>query len=207
LLIFGLQSLLNEAKAQYGRDVAVDTLASTVLIHPPVAAPGERSVLFTREHTYRPNYTRGDQLARDFIVMTIGKDGIMRPFKPGSEGKRNEDWFTWRNDVLAPYSGTVAHVQQHDSTNQPGRLNSAAQHGQIQFKNEEDVVVSYVHLREIKVKEGQRVKVGEVVAKAGNNGSSIAPHVHVGAWKDNMPLQIQVDLYAKERYSGEEDKE
>jgi hypothetical protein len=177
-----------------------DTLTSSILIHPPVATDGgNRSVLFTREHTYRPQYILGDQLARDFIVMTIGDDGIMRPFNPGSEGRRNEDWYTWRQEVLAPFDGTVTQVQPPDSTNQPGRLNADAQHGEIDFENEDGVVVHYVHVREIDVEEGQRVQAGEVVAKVGNNGSSIAPHLHVGAWEGNVPLQVQVDLYARER--------
>lgn len=57
----------------------------------------------------------------------------------------------------------------------------------------------YAHVREIKVEEGQQVKAGEVVARVGNNGNSRSPHVHVGAWQDETPLQIQVDLYAAER--------
>lgn len=188
------------AQSQLGLDVEDDTLTNTVLIHSPVATPEDRStVLFTREHTYRSHYTKGDQLARDFIVMKIGDDGIMRPFNPGSEGRRNEDWYTWRQDVLAPFDGTVTQVQLPDSTNQPGRLNADAQHGEIDFESEDGVVVHYVHVREIDVEEGQRVEAGEVVAKVGNNGSSIAPHLHVGAWKDSTPLQIQRDLYGEKR--------
>jgi hypothetical protein len=200
LAMFGIQFTdAGEARAQRGLDVENDTLTSSILIHPPVAASENRSVLFTREHTYRQHYIKGDQLARDFIVMRIGEDGIMRPFKPESGGKENEDWFTWRRDVLAPFDGTVAQVQQSDSTNQPGTLNADAQHGEIDFENEDGVVVHYVHVREVEVEEGQRVEAGEVVAKVGNNGSSIAPHVHVGAWEGDTPLQIQMDLYAKER--------
>jgi len=200
LAIFGIQlTTIGEARAQRGLDVEDDTLTSSILIHPPVAAPESGSVLFTREHTYREYYIKGDQLARDFIVMRIGEDGIMRPFKPESGGKENEDWFTWRRDVLAPFDGTVTQVQQPDSTNRPGTLNADAQHGEIRFVNERGVVVSYVHVREIEVEEDQRVEAGEAVAKAGNNGSSIAPHVHIGAWEGDTPLQIQTDLYAKER--------
>jgi hypothetical protein len=189
-----------EARAQRGLDVEDDTLTHTVLIHPPVAVSGGRSVLFTREHTHAASYDIGDQLARDFIVMQIGDDGIMRPFEPGTGGERNEDWFTWRKDVLAPFGGTVTQVQLPEKTNQPGHLDAEARHGEIHFEDEDGVVVSYIHLREIRVEEGQQVEAGEVVARAGNNGSSIAPHVHVGAWEGATPLQIQVDLHAKRRF-------
>ena len=37
---------------------------------------------------------------------------------------------------------------------------------------------------------------GQVVAKVGNNGYSRHPHIHIGAWKGNEPLQIRFDLRA-----------
>ena len=50
----------------------------------------------------------------------------------------------------------------------------------------------------------------------GNNGNSRAPHVHVGAWAGEPdllgaktgaePLQIQVDLYAGERFDEDMDE-
>ena len=209
-LFFALTALVVQpatsiAQPQLGLDVEDDTLTRTVLIHSPVETPKDRSVvLFTREHTYRPQYRKGDQLARDFIVMRIGDDGIMRPFKPETGGERNEDWYTWRENVMAPFDGTVTLVQHPDSTNKPGRLNREAQHGEIHFEDEDGVIVSFVHVREIVVTEGQRVEAGEVVAKVGNNGSSIAPHLHVGAWKDSTPLQIQRRLYEENRFSKKE---
>ena len=47
---------------------------------------------------------------------------------------------------------------------------------------------------DLSVKEGDTVKAGDIVAKVGNNGFSRNPHIHVGAWKGNTPLQIRFDL-------------
>ena len=80
----------------------------------------------------------------------------------------------------------------------------------IIFEDEEDsITVGYAHVREIEVEEGDTVGRGDVVGKVGNNGTSRAPHVHIGAWagepdllgaeSEAEPLQVQVDLYAKER--------
>lgn len=54
----------------------------------------------------------------------------------------------------------------------------------------------YVHVREIAVREGDSVSAGDVVPRLGNNGSSRVPRGHVGAWRDQMPLQIRFDLGA-----------
>ncbi|WP_147302681.1 M23 family metallopeptidase [Thalassotalea euphylliae] len=48
-------------------------------------------------------------------------------------------------------------------------------------------------------------QAGESIAKVGNNGYSCNPHIHVGAWKDNLPLQIRFDqktLELKDRNSA-----
>ena len=200
LLLWGICSTGHEAMAQRGLDVKSDTLTQSVLIHPPIDASGDPFSLATREHTYRSQLRLGDQLARDFMVKRVGDDGIPRAYKPGTDGEHNEDWYGWRRDVLAPFEGTVTRVERPDATNEPGVMNRKAQPGLIFFEGGEGVTVVYAHVRDIEVQEGQRVDAGAVVAKVGNNGNSRAPHVHVGAWIGKTPLQIQVDLYAEERF-------
>lgn len=199
LAILGLSAAAPPAKVQPGLDLETDTLTQSVLIHPVIDASGKALTLWTREHTYNSQLRLGDQLARDFTVARVGEDGIPRSYRPGTDGKKNEDWFGWRRDALAPFDGTVTRVQHPDSTNEPGTMNRKAQPGLIFFENDDGVTVLYVHVREIEVSEDQRVQAGDVVAKVGNNGNSRAPHVHVGAWRNETPLQIQVDLYAEER--------
>ena len=71
----------------------------------------------------------------------------------------------------------------------PGRATS------VTFRRTDGTHVVYAHLREIKVSEGQIVEAGEPVGKVGNNGYSRHPHVHIGAWKGEEPLQIRFDQY------------
>ena len=54
--------------------------------------------------------------------------------------------------------------------------------------------VVYAHVRDVVVSIGDPVKAGDVVAKVGNNGYSRHPHIHIGAWKGDTPLQIRFDL-------------
>jgi hypothetical protein len=198
------------AQAQPGLDLPHDTLTQSVLIHPPIDVSGDRLFLSTREHTYRSQLRLADQLARDFMVKKISDDGIGRPYRRGTDGTQNEDWFGWRRDVLAPFESTVVRVVEPDTVNAPGTMNREARPGLIVFQDTtETLTVAYAHVREIRVEPGEPVDPGEVVAKMGNNGSSRNPHVHVGAWRGDpdllgaknggMPLQIQVDLYASER--------
>ena len=174
-----------------------DTLTKAILIH-PVIETNRNELLFSREHTYKDHLQLGDQLARDFVVITANEDGIMEAFR--NDGKENTDYISWRKKVLAPVSGTVTLVNKPETTNTPGKMNREAEPGRIYIQNNDGAKVSLVHVREIKVKEGEQLKAGEFVAKVGNNGTSTGPHVHIGAWKDGTPLQIQVDLYAEERH-------
>lgn len=192
LFIYSTESIV---KAQNGLKLKSDTLTQTVLIHPVIDTDKDNLDLWSREHEYQSGLGQWDQLARDFIVAGVTEDGIIGPYRRGTGGKNNEDWFGWRRDVLAPFDGTVTRIQLPDSTNTPGIKNPDGRPGGIFFKSG-DVSVIYGHVREIQVQEGQQVDAGKVVAKVGNNANSTAPHVHVGAWKNGTPLQIQVVLHA-----------
>ncbi len=52
-------------------------------------------------------------------------------------------------------------------------------HGkQVQIDHGSGIVSAYCNLNEFAVKEGQKVKKGEVIAYSGNTGASTAPHLH-----------------------------
>ena len=193
LVLLLLALIPNQSKAQYGLvDTPNDTLSRSVLIHPVI-----KGEMVSSEHEYKPNLGLGDQLARDFTIGKITEQGIVRRFK--SDGLKNEDWYSWRKDVMAPFDGTIKKINHPASSNKPGVMDREAPTGFILFQHANGTTIVYAHVREIKVKKGQRVKAGDVVAKVGNNATSRTPHIHVGAWKDKTPLQIQVDLYANQR--------
>jgi biotin carboxyl carrier protein len=197
LCIFIMLASVDTTTAQYGlANVQDDTLLKSVAIHPPVET-GDREFIVSREHMYKSHLRLGDQLGRDFVVTKVSDNGSMEMHT--NEGKSNDDYFGWQNNVLAPFYGTVTTVNHPKKTNKPGVMDRESKPGKITIKNENDVVAIYVHVREISVAKGDTVSPGDVIAKVGNNGISRGPHVHIGAWKNDIPLQIQVDLYAEHR--------
>jgi len=158
-----------------------------VVIHPVF-----HHAFSSSEHPVGQYQHIGDMLGRDCMVEKF-KDGWMRLYE--GDGSRNEDWYTWGADVLAPFDGMVVSVYINPVTNTPGSL-TPGKASSIVFRREDGVHVTYCHVMDVCVSEGDSVRAGQIVAKAGNNGYSRIPHIHIGAWKENTPLQIRFDLVA-----------
>ncbi|PYD47207.1 M23 family metallopeptidase [Novacetimonas pomaceti] len=141
----------------------------------------------------------GDALGTDCLViggMIDRENGFFRLFR--TDGKRNEDWYGWHTEVLAPFTGTVVGVSNNPVTNTPGSMKPSLP-SFIVFRRADDLIVAYAHVTDIRVRIGDRVSAGQVVALDGNNGFARAPHVHVGAYRGTTPFQIRWDLRAEHR--------
>ncbi|NQZ07181.1 MAG: M23 family metallopeptidase [Algicola sp.] len=147
----------------------------------------------------------GDALGSDCIIQEfIGESDryFMRSYT--SKGFENTDWFGYKKDVLAPCDCTIEKVHINPVTNKPGIM-TPGRASSIVFKKPDNTRILLAHVVDVIVREGQKVKAGAKVAKVGNNGYSRSPHIHVAAWKDKIPLQIQFDqktLSLKKRKSS-----
>lgn len=59
----------------------------------------------------------------------------------------------------------------------------------------------YAHLKKINVKEGSKIKKGNIIALSGNTGYSTAPHLHYSIFKnDNLinPIKLVNMPHTKE---------
>jgi len=140
----------------------------------------------------------GDALGSDCLVLgDVATHGsFLRLYK--TNGKNNEDWYGWHAEVHAPFDGIVLEAATGHGTNIPGTPGKPPP-GFIRFKRADGLIVVYAHLDDIRVREGDHVAVGQVVGLCGNNGSAKNPHVHVGAYMHNKPIQIRWDLVAEGR--------
>ena len=98
---------------------------------------------------------------------------------------RNEDFYCYGEEVVAVADATVASVVAGIPQNQPGRVPPDSDLRTITGNRVipnlgGKVFAIYAHLQpgSIRVKQGQRVQRGELLALVGNSGLSDGPHLH-----------------------------
>ena len=138
----------------------------------------------------------GDALGTDCMI--VGGRADHRGFSTmyRNDGSRNEDWYGWHAELHAPFDGVVKLIHINPVNNPPGTLGKPPA-SVILFERADGVTVLFAHIEDARVKAGDHVTAGQVVALVGNNGMARNPHTHVGAFKGREPLQIRWDLRAE----------
>lgn len=169
----------------------------TILLHPLFGEP-----FVCSEHPANEGSIVGDELGTDCQVAGGVLDenrSFSRLYR--TDGRKNEDWYSWGADVLSPCDGVVTGLLPNPRVNEPGTKGRPPA-GLIQIRRDDGVVVVFGHVTDFAVALGDRVKAGQRLAKVGNNGPSYAPHVHAGAYKGLEPLQIRWDQRAMGKLQG-----
>jgi urea transporter/murein DD-endopeptidase MepM/ murein hydrolase activator NlpD len=133
------------------------------------------------------------RFAWDFVV----KDEHKKTFK--LPGKTVADFYCYGLPVLAPADGQVVTVEDGIEDNDIGNVNLAQNWGNtVVIRHSEYLFSKLSHLKKssFKVKEGDLVKKGELLALCGNSGRSPEPHIHfqlqsssrIGAPTINYPI-------------------
>jgi murein DD-endopeptidase MepM/ murein hydrolase activator NlpD len=147
----------------------------------------------TQGHTCDTNHRRG-HLGGEFAwdLAAVSEEG--RTGTPGfDKSHRNDESATFGRPVTSPVAGTVASVvdgvDDNDAQKEfPRRsLIESVRAPRWIFGNHivldagRGVFVLVAHLQKdsIVVKAGDAVRVGDVIARAGNSGNTMLPHVHV----------------------------
>jgi len=113
--------------------------------------------------------------ALDFVIA----DNKNSTYK--NDGARLEDYYCYNKPVVAPYGGYVYEIINNVEDNPVGRVNIEKNWGNTIILNHNNGLFSQIsHLRKdsFKVKVGEFVEKGTILANCGNSGRSPEPHVH-----------------------------
>jgi len=156
---------------------------------------------FCSEHT-ATSWNLGDSLGTDCFVVSDWGHGYPKVYR--TDGKKNEDWYGWHAEILAPIAGKVVGTFVNHVENTPGTFGKG-QASAIQILTPQNQIVILVHVTNMKVAVGEPVKMGQVIAQVGNSGIADAPHTHVGSYdvESALPLQIRWNPTEQAKLSGE----
>ena len=169
-----------------------DSETVAVVAHPPFA-----TYYTCSEHSANLDLGPGDALGSDCVVQEFPEETDRYWLRSHvGDGTRNEDWYGWRERVLSPCDCIVSDVHVNKITNTPGKM-TPGRASSVQLRREDGVNFVIAHVREIDVAVGDSVQYGQPLARVGNNGYSRHPHIHLGAWKEDEPLQVRFDLRHK----------
>src|SRR5206468_11320511 len=104
-------------------------------------------------------------------LLGVGEDGKTQK----GDGSRNEEFYAFGREVLAPADGTVIEVIEGVRDNTPGSMNPYSALGNcvvIQHRTEEVSMLAHLKRGSIVVKVGDNVKRGQLLGKCGNSGHS-----------------------------------
>jgi len=101
-----------------------------------------------------------------------------------------EDFYCYNKPVISPADGVVVEIIDHIDDNEPGKVNSVQNWGNtIILKHHDYLYIQLSHLKSgtFKVKKGDFVKQGEILAHCGNSGRSPEPHLHFQVQATPLP--------------------
>jgi murein DD-endopeptidase MepM/ murein hydrolase activator NlpD len=130
-----------------------------------------------------------------------------------TNGKKNEDYYAFGKEIIAPCDGEVVEVVDGVRDNVPGKFNKVDVAGNyVLLKAAEGEYLFFAHFKNgsVRVKKGDKVKKGQMLGQCGNSGNSSEPHLHfhIQTIDKNGPIgvkcyfeKIMVNGVMKEDYS------
>jgi urea transporter/murein DD-endopeptidase MepM/ murein hydrolase activator NlpD len=123
------------------------------------------------------SYTHREQWrhAWDFVI----RDDQGLTFK--NDGSVSDDFYSYNKPVIAPYHGWVEETVNTIDDNAPGEVNLTHNWGNtVIIKHSDQLYSKLSHLKKgsIRIKKGDYVRKGDLLAYCGNSGRSPEPHIH-----------------------------
>lgn len=112
-----------------------------------------------------------------FDILIIDKDSNTHR----GDGTKNEQYYAFGKKVLAPAAGEVVLAVDGIHDNIPGTLNPIYVPGNtVIIKSAENEYLFFAHFKQgtVKVKQGDKIKAGQLLGLCGNSGNSSEAHIH-----------------------------
>lgn len=164
--------------AQFPYPVNLNELTPAVTIRWPFSQPAlvgwGGDTLATNYHVIAPN----ERFAYDLLVLPVSV-----------ESHSLEDFGSFGAEVVAPASGTIVEAidsEQDHGINEESDGSMVGNHIYIKL-DETGTFLVLAHLKQdsIRVKQGDHVQEGTIVAEVGNSGNSSEPHLHIHHQRQN----------------------
>lgn len=127
--------------------------------------------------------SRTQRFAYDIVVKKSG-----RRKRPGADGKANASYYCYGQPLLAPAAGTVIVAIDDVAENVVGESGRKGGNGLvIDHGFGEFTSMWHAIPGSLTVKVGDRVEVGQQVARSGNSGRSSGPHLHFDMQTRGLP--------------------
>lgn len=128
--------------------------------------------------TARQNYHQ-DSPNQRFAFDLVKTDAGGKSY--GGAGTKNEDYYAFGQEIVAPADGTIVYVVDGIHDNVPGEMNRMFAPGNtVVIKHAENEYSLLAHFKQnsIRVKVGVKVAKGQLLGLCGNSGNSSGAHLH-----------------------------
>lgn len=149
--------------------------------------------------THKDDYS----FAWDFVVT----DEHKRTFRP--PGKLVSDFYCYALPVLAPADGYIVTLEDGIADNDIGDVNLSENWGNTIIIRHSDYLyskISHIKKESFKVKEGDYVKKGDMLALCGSSGRSPEPHIHfqlqANPYIGAKTMQYPISYYLVKKQDG-----
>jgi murein DD-endopeptidase MepM/ murein hydrolase activator NlpD len=123
------------------------------------------------------NYHVANNAQRNAFDIVVASNG--KSFR--TDGAINTDYYAFGKEIIAPCEGEIVLAIDGIKDNKPGVMNPMYVTGNsviLKTANNEYFVFAHFKQFSVKVKEGQKVKQGDILGLCGNSGNSSEAHLH-----------------------------
>lgn len=181
-----------------------------VVLGPPLRGAGWLAAnALSNDADHRRTVTVVDgkaRIAQRYAIDFVQLDAQGRAFK--GDPARNESWVGYGAPVLAVADGVVAAVKDDLPDNTPGQPSATpinldtigGNHVVLDMGGGRRVFYGHLKPGSVSVRQGQKVKRGQVIGRLGDSGQSDAPHLHIHVSDGVSALGAEGLAYAFDAY-------